>query len=131
MSRLRLTAAGATVMLNRLEKQGDIARSPHPTDRRCVIVVATDLAARRVQEQHGSLPAGVRVFGQLRHATSTWVCADEGPLGQNRYAARVIRRSWDYSRTDDAEAKSTSTVPRRFHVPTECPEPRRCQPRPR
>ncbi|MET8427587.1 MarR family transcriptional regulator [Nocardia sp. NPDC004860] len=48
--RLGLTAAGATVMLNRLEKQGYIARSLHPTDRRRVIVVATDLAARRVQE---------------------------------------------------------------------------------
>ncbi|MGW5108864.1 MarR family winged helix-turn-helix transcriptional regulator [Nocardia sp. NPDC004123] len=48
--RLGLTAAGATVMLNRLEKQGYIARSLDPTDRRRVIVVATDLAARRMQE---------------------------------------------------------------------------------
>ncbi|WP_330181541.1 MarR family transcriptional regulator [Nocardia sp. NBC_01503] len=47
---LGLTAAGATIMLNRLEKQGYIARSLHPTDRRRVIVVATDLAARRVQD---------------------------------------------------------------------------------
>ncbi|WP_246023320.1 MarR family winged helix-turn-helix transcriptional regulator [Nocardia yunnanensis] len=48
--RLGLTAAGATIMLNRLEKQGYVARSLHPTDRRRVVVVATDLAARRVQE---------------------------------------------------------------------------------
>jgi len=48
--RLGLTAAGATILLNRLEKQGYIARSLHPTDRRRVIVVATDLAARRVHE---------------------------------------------------------------------------------
>lgn len=48
--RLGLTAAGVTIMLNRLEKQGYIARSLHPTDRRRVIVMATDLAARRVQE---------------------------------------------------------------------------------
>ncbi|WP_067520851.1 MarR family winged helix-turn-helix transcriptional regulator [Nocardia uniformis] len=48
--RLGLTAAGATVMLNRLEKQGYITRSLHPTDRRRVIVVATDLAARRVHD---------------------------------------------------------------------------------
>ncbi|MFF2549471.1 MarR family winged helix-turn-helix transcriptional regulator [Nocardia sp. NPDC058058] len=53
--RLGLTAAGATIMLNRLEKQGYIARSLHPTDRRRVIVVATDLAARRVQELISSL----------------------------------------------------------------------------
>ncbi|MCX4092556.1 MarR family winged helix-turn-helix transcriptional regulator [Nocardia sp. alder85J] len=48
--RLGLTASGVTIMLNRLEKQGYIARSLHPTDRRRVIVVATELAARRAQE---------------------------------------------------------------------------------
>ncbi|MFC8531735.1 MarR family winged helix-turn-helix transcriptional regulator [Nocardia sp. NPDC057227] len=48
--RLGLTAAGVTIMLNRLEKQGYIARTLHPTDRRRVIVLATDLAAHRVQE---------------------------------------------------------------------------------
>ncbi|MFE3028238.1 MarR family winged helix-turn-helix transcriptional regulator [Nocardia tengchongensis] len=48
--RLGLTAAGATVLLNRLEKQGYITRSLHPTDRRRVIVVATDLTARRIEE---------------------------------------------------------------------------------
>ncbi|WP_067813617.1 MarR family winged helix-turn-helix transcriptional regulator [Nocardia inohanensis] len=53
--RLGLTAAGATVMLNRLEKQGYITRSLHPGDRRRVIVVATDLAARRVHELISSL----------------------------------------------------------------------------
>lgn len=48
--RLGLTAAGVTIMLNRLEKQGYIARSLHPTDRRRVIVMATELASHRVQE---------------------------------------------------------------------------------
>ncbi|PWV75069.1 DNA-binding MarR family transcriptional regulator [Nocardia neocaledoniensis] len=48
--RLDLTAAGVTVMLNRLEKQGYITRSLHPTDRRRVIVMATELAAHRIQE---------------------------------------------------------------------------------
>ncbi|NKY84888.1 MarR family winged helix-turn-helix transcriptional regulator [Nocardia veterana] len=48
--RLGLTSAGVTMMLNRLEKQGYIARSLHPTDRRRVIVMATDLAACRVRE---------------------------------------------------------------------------------
>ncbi|MEU0545257.1 MarR family transcriptional regulator [Nocardia sp. NPDC005978] len=48
--RLDLTAAGVTIMLNRLEKQGYIARSLHPTDRRRVIVVATDLATRRLHD---------------------------------------------------------------------------------
>ncbi|MFF0546484.1 MarR family winged helix-turn-helix transcriptional regulator [Nocardia thailandica] len=48
--RLGLTSAGVAIMLNRLEKQGYIARSLHPTDRRRVIVMATELAARRMQE---------------------------------------------------------------------------------
>ncbi|PSR67762.1 MarR family transcriptional regulator [Nocardia sp. MDA0666] len=48
--RLGITAAGVTIMLNRLEKQGYITRSLHPTDRRRVIVMATDLAAYRIQQ---------------------------------------------------------------------------------
>ncbi|WP_228803897.1 MarR family winged helix-turn-helix transcriptional regulator [Nocardia higoensis] len=48
--RLGLTAAGVTIMLNRLEKQGYIVRSLHPTDRRRVIVMATELATHRVRE---------------------------------------------------------------------------------
>lgn len=48
--RLGLTAAGTTIVLNRLEKMGYVSRSLHPTDRRRVIVLATDLAARRISE---------------------------------------------------------------------------------
>ncbi|MCC3317233.1 MarR family winged helix-turn-helix transcriptional regulator [Nocardia africana] len=48
--RLGITAAGVTIMLNRLEKQGYISRSLHPTDRRRVIVMATELAAYRIQQ---------------------------------------------------------------------------------
>lgn len=48
--RLGLTAAGTTIVLNRLEKLGYVSRSLHPTDRRRVIVLATDLAARRLAE---------------------------------------------------------------------------------
>ncbi|MGY4710389.1 MarR family winged helix-turn-helix transcriptional regulator [Mycolicibacterium sp. CBM1] len=47
---LGLTAAGTTIALDRLEKLGYVTRSQHPTDHRRVIVVATDLAARRVTE---------------------------------------------------------------------------------
>lgn len=48
--RLGLTAAGTTIVLNRLEKLGYVTRTLHPTDRRRVIVLATDLAARRISE---------------------------------------------------------------------------------
>lgn len=53
--RLDLTAAGVTIMLNRLEKQGYIARSLHPTDRRRVVVVATELATARLRDLLSSL----------------------------------------------------------------------------
>ena len=48
--RLGLTAAGTTIVLNRLEKLRYVSRSLHPTDHRRVIVLATDLAARRISE---------------------------------------------------------------------------------
>ncbi|QRY45913.1 MarR family transcriptional regulator [Mycolicibacterium boenickei] len=48
--RLGLTAAGTTIVLNRLEKLGYVSRSLHPTDRRRVIVLGTELAARRISE---------------------------------------------------------------------------------
>ncbi|SEA92210.1 MULTISPECIES: MarR family transcriptional regulator [unclassified Mycobacterium] len=48
--RLGLTAAGTTIVLNRLEKLGYIRRSLHPTDHRRVTVLATDLAASRLSE---------------------------------------------------------------------------------
>ncbi|WP_445166085.1 MarR family winged helix-turn-helix transcriptional regulator [Mycolicibacterium sp. Dal123E01] len=47
---LGLTAAGTTIALDRLEKLGYVTRSRHPTDHRRVVVVATDLATRRVSE---------------------------------------------------------------------------------
>ena len=48
--RLGLTAAGTTIVLNRLEKLRYVSRSLHPTDHRRVVVLATDLAARRISE---------------------------------------------------------------------------------
>ncbi len=48
--RLGLTAAGTTIVLNRLEKLGYISRSLHPTDHRRVTVLATDLAVSRLSE---------------------------------------------------------------------------------
>jgi DNA-binding MarR family transcriptional regulator len=48
--RLGLTPAGTTIVLNRLERLGYVSRSLDPTDRRRVIVLATDLAARRFSE---------------------------------------------------------------------------------
>lgn len=48
--RLGLTAAGTTIVLNRLEKLRYVSRSLHPTDHRRVIVLGTELAARRISD---------------------------------------------------------------------------------
>jgi DNA-binding MarR family transcriptional regulator len=48
--RLGLTTGSVTSMLDRLEKMGYLTRSPHPGDRRKVIVRATGTATRRAWE---------------------------------------------------------------------------------
>ncbi|HEY3957738.1 MAG TPA: MarR family transcriptional regulator [Streptosporangiaceae bacterium] len=48
--RLGLTTGSVTAMLDRLEKAGYITRSPHPSDRRRLIVRATETAMRRAAE---------------------------------------------------------------------------------
>ena len=48
--RLGLTTGSVTTMLDRLQKIGYITRSPHPSDRRRVIVRATETATRRAWE---------------------------------------------------------------------------------
>ncbi len=48
--RLGLTTGSVTAMLDRLEKIGYITRSPHPTDRRRLLVRATDTATGRALE---------------------------------------------------------------------------------
>jgi DNA-binding MarR family transcriptional regulator len=53
--RLGLTTGSVTTMLDRLEKAGYVTRSPHPDDRRKVIVAATETAVRRAWELVGPL----------------------------------------------------------------------------
>ena len=60
--RLGLTTGSVTSMLDRLEKAGYLTRSPHPGDRRKVIVRATETAARRAWELMGPLVAAGEPF---------------------------------------------------------------------
>ena len=55
--RLGLTTGSVTSMLDRLEQAGYVTRSPHPSDRRKVIVRATETATRRAWELIGPLVA--------------------------------------------------------------------------
>ena len=55
--RLGLTTGSATTMLDRLEKAGYVTRSAHPSDRRKLLVHATDTARKRAFELIGPLVA--------------------------------------------------------------------------
>lgn len=55
--RLGLTTGSVTSMLDRLEKMGYLTRSPHPSDRRKLIVRATEVATQRSWELIGPLVA--------------------------------------------------------------------------
>jgi DNA-binding MarR family transcriptional regulator len=53
--RLGLTTGSITSMLDRLEKLGYLTRSPHPSDRRKLIIRATQTATQRAWELIGPL----------------------------------------------------------------------------
>jgi|SRR5579875_3038776 len=55
--RLGLTTGSVTSLLDRLEKLGYLTRSPHPSDRRKLIVRATETAVQRSWELIGPLVA--------------------------------------------------------------------------
>jgi DNA-binding MarR family transcriptional regulator len=54
-SAMHLSAPATSAMLDRLERQGHVTRSPHPEDRRSVVVEVTEHA----------IAVGSRMFGQL------------------------------------------------------------------
>ncbi|MUN64232.1 MarR family transcriptional regulator [Kocuria sediminis] len=48
-ARLGISSASTTTLLDRLTKSGHVRREPHPTDRRALIVTATESADREVR----------------------------------------------------------------------------------
>lgn len=52
---LGITSASVTVLVDRLEQSGHVERTPHPTDRRSTIVVATAETDREVRETLGAM----------------------------------------------------------------------------
>lgn len=57
---VRLTSGGLSIALDRLERAGYVRRTRHPTDRRGVIVEATELAHRVDEEIFGEIEAAMR-----------------------------------------------------------------------
>lgn len=54
---LQISSASTTKMLDRLERAGHILRSPHPTDRRALMITVTDATRLEARESVGRLHA--------------------------------------------------------------------------
>lgn len=50
--KMGITTGTLTVMVDRLERNGLVARQPHPTDRRSYVIVLTDLGQEHFEEHH-------------------------------------------------------------------------------
>ena len=50
--KMGITTGTLTVMVDRLEKNGLVARQAHPTDRRSYVIVLTELGREHFQEHH-------------------------------------------------------------------------------
>ena len=100
--RLGLTTGSVTSMLDRLEKAGYLTRSPHPGDRRKLIVRATETAAQRSRALVGPLVAEGNQ-GLLRHYSAEQLELITGFLVQARELQeahiRRLRQQRPYPRT--------------------------------
>ena len=70
--RVRLSSGAVTALLDRLEGRGFVARSPHPSDRRSVLVHYKPQEQRVVGRLYavlGHLNAGVEALGESEKAT--------------------------------------------------------------
>ena len=54
-SKLGISSASTTTLLDRLTRSGHVARRPHPTDRRALVIVATDEADCEVRSTLGAV----------------------------------------------------------------------------
>jgi DNA-binding MarR family transcriptional regulator len=50
--KMGITTGTLTVMVDRLERDGLVARQPHPTDRRSYVIVLTELGREQFEEHH-------------------------------------------------------------------------------
>src|ERR1700751_6092393 len=100
--RLGLTTGSVTSMLDRLEKAGYLTRSPHPADRRKLIVRATETAVQRSRELVGPLVAEGNQW-LLRHYDAEQLELITGFLVQARELEeahiRRLRQQRPYPRT--------------------------------
>lgn len=101
--RLDLTTAATTAAIDRLVDLGHVTRTPHPTDRRSVLVVPTDTSMARAMGHLMPMIASVdAVLDEFSDAEQEVI---------TRYLERVIA---SYDIADDGEIPSMA-VPRTTH----------------
>lgn len=65
---LGISTASTTALIDRLEKSGHVTRQPHPSDRRSVLIVATELSHAEVRETLGKMHQ--RMLGAVEGMTA-------------------------------------------------------------
>jgi DNA-binding MarR family transcriptional regulator len=88
---LRISTASTTKLLDRLERAGHVLRSPHPTDRRALMITVTDATRTDARETVGRLharrfEAAARLSREerdivIRFLTDLSAAADQGAGG--------------------------------------------------
>lgn len=61
-SALRISTASTTKLLDRLTASGHLARHPHPTDRRALVITATDHAHDEIRDRLERMHVAMRVI---------------------------------------------------------------------
>ena len=103
-SKLGISSASTTTLLDRLSRSGHVARRPHPTDRRALVIVATQEADCEVRStlgaMHERMLRAARDLSAEEAATVTaFLHAMAEAVGRRRAAAPRARRGLPAPRT--------------------------------
>ena len=73
---LRISTASTTKLLDRLTASGHLERHPHPSDRRALVITATNHAHNEIRERLERMHAGMREVAAAVPPTSRAAVAD-------------------------------------------------------
>jgi DNA-binding MarR family transcriptional regulator len=97
--RLSLTSGAVTAVIDRLERSGWVVRSPHPSDRRSVVV--------RMTEQ--SMEAGKRIYVPYTNALAEIAAAL--PAASRKVVADYLEKAADIAAEHARESRGSGPAP--------------------
>jgi DNA-binding MarR family transcriptional regulator len=97
--RLSLTSGAVTAVIDRLERSGWVVRSPHPSDRRSVVV--------RMTEQ--SMEAGKRIYVPYSNALAEIAAAL--PAASRKVVADYLEKAADIAAEHARESRGSGPAP--------------------